>query len=429
MATRWPAASYAPRVSRTQKERREATIARLIDASITVIAELGYSRASAQVIADRAGVSSGALFRHFATMTDFITATAREAMTRQMGTFAARLAEVPEADISVVLQIVRENCATTTNNVMQELLVAARTDDTLRAALQPALQEFAVHMLGNAHLAIGNDVGLDEQELTTWLFMITDMFDFEALVQPLRPYPELVQLRVPLLAQLFTERLARASALPRRDAARAPGAMDQHVAATTPRGKLLLAAVAAVADRGYADTTVTDIVARAGMSRRTFYELHQDKDECIAAAFQFAVEFMETQLAEAFDIDGGDWRARVHAALDAYLRVLAADTACARVLHVEWLAAGQRLNIQRSRAKAVLARRAQGVFRLGRESGDLPADIPNHLFDALIGAIDDRIRECLNGPGAQALPLLTPDLYELTLALFGATNTAPPTHH
>ncbi len=63
-------------MARTQQQRREDTIARLLDASIATIIEVGYARASAKVITQRAQVSDGALFRHFPTMGDFMAATA-----------------------------------------------------------------------------------------------------------------------------------------------------------------------------------------------------------------------------------------------------------------------------------------------------------------------------------------------------------------
>ena len=68
---------HLPDMARTQQQRREETIARLLDASIDTIVEVGYARASAAVIARRAEVSDGALFRHFPTMGDFMAATAQ----------------------------------------------------------------------------------------------------------------------------------------------------------------------------------------------------------------------------------------------------------------------------------------------------------------------------------------------------------------
>src|ERR1700761_690701 len=80
---------------RTQQERREQTVGRLLEACIATIIEVGYARASAAVITKRAGVSVGALFRHFATMGDFMAATASEVLRRQLESFTKRVAEIP----------------------------------------------------------------------------------------------------------------------------------------------------------------------------------------------------------------------------------------------------------------------------------------------------------------------------------------------
>lgn len=70
-----PASLQDSHLHRTQQQRRETTIARLLDASIAItIIEFGYARTSAALIAKRAQVSGGALFRHFPTMRDLMAA-------------------------------------------------------------------------------------------------------------------------------------------------------------------------------------------------------------------------------------------------------------------------------------------------------------------------------------------------------------------
>src|SRR4051812_44090691 len=112
-----------PDMARTQQQRREETVARLLDASIDTIIEVGYARASAAVIAKRAQVSDGALFRHFATMGDFMAATAREVMRRQLGLFSKLVAEIP-ADRPALEESVKVHWEVTcnaTNTVLVEL--------------------------------------------------------------------------------------------------------------------------------------------------------------------------------------------------------------------------------------------------------------------------------------------------------------------
>ena len=65
-----------PAVRRTQAERREATIGKLVEATIGCLAELGYSGTSTGAICKRAGVSQGGMFRHFGTRLELIAAAA-----------------------------------------------------------------------------------------------------------------------------------------------------------------------------------------------------------------------------------------------------------------------------------------------------------------------------------------------------------------
>ena len=146
-------------MARTQQQRREETVARLIDASIDTIVEVGYARASAAVIAKRAKVSDGALFRHFATMGDFMAATALEVMRRQLDLFTKRVAEIPpdKPAFEAALGILRDVTGNDTNTVMYELLIAARTDEKLRVTLQAVLEEYAAKIQDVARSLPGAD--------------------------------------------------------------------------------------------------------------------------------------------------------------------------------------------------------------------------------------------------------------------------------
>lgn len=130
---------------RTQQERRETTIGKLIEATIAALQEVGHSRATVAEICGRAGVSQGALFRHFATRLDLLVATADEVSRRQVAEFDARFAGREPGRESVVeaIRLVRERARSPINMVWYELLQAARTDPELRERIEPALRRFA----------------------------------------------------------------------------------------------------------------------------------------------------------------------------------------------------------------------------------------------------------------------------------------------
>jgi AcrR family transcriptional regulator len=191
-------------MARTQQQRREETIARLLDASIDTIIEVGYARASAAVIAKRAQVSDGALFRHFATMGDFMAATAHEVMRRQLDLFTKRVAEIPanKPALEAALTILRDVTGNSTNTVVYELLIAARTDEKLRATLQDVLAEYAANIYDIARALPGADK-FPEESFAALVAIMTNTFDGAALVRAVLPQPEIEAQRIQVLAALL----------------------------------------------------------------------------------------------------------------------------------------------------------------------------------------------------------------------------------
>jgi AcrR family transcriptional regulator len=191
-------------MARTQQQRREETIAGLLDASVDTIIDVGYARASAAVIAKRARVSDGALFRHFPTMGDFMAATAREVMRRQLDSFTKQVAEIPadKPALEAALTIMRDLTGNATNTVMYELMVAARTDEKLRSTLQEVLTEYAANIYDVAKALPGADQYPDDTFMAL-VAIITNTFDGAAIVRAVLPQPDLEAKRIALLASLI----------------------------------------------------------------------------------------------------------------------------------------------------------------------------------------------------------------------------------
>jgi len=84
---------------RTQAERTATTRARLLDAAIDVLVDLGYARASTQEIARRAGVSRGAQLHHFPTREALVVAAVEHLVERRLAEFLTvdREAEAAQA--------------------------------------------------------------------------------------------------------------------------------------------------------------------------------------------------------------------------------------------------------------------------------------------------------------------------------------------
>jgi AcrR family transcriptional regulator len=192
-------------MARTQQQRREETVARLLEASIATIIEIGYARASAAVITKRAGVSVGALFRHFDTMGDFMAATAHEVGRRQLDLFTKQVAEIPSdtPGLEAVLAILRDITSNSTNAVLYELMVAARTDEKLNATLQSVLEQYAAKIYDAARALPGAE-SFPEDTFPVLVALVTNTFDGAAIVRAVLPQPDIDARRIELLMSLLS---------------------------------------------------------------------------------------------------------------------------------------------------------------------------------------------------------------------------------
>src|ERR1700722_15566924 len=200
-----PAGGGGPQMARTQQQRREETVARLLEASIATIIEVGYARASAAVITKRAGVSVGALFRHFDTMGDFMAATAYEVLRRQLDSFTKQIAAIP-ADrpaMEAGLTILRDITSSSTNAVLYELMIAARTDEKLNATLQNVLEQYTSKICDAARALPGAD-SLSQETFPVLVALLTNTFDGAAMLRAVLPQPDIEERRIALLSSLLS---------------------------------------------------------------------------------------------------------------------------------------------------------------------------------------------------------------------------------
>ena len=194
-------------MARTQQQRREATVARLLDASIDTIADVGYGRASAAVITKRAGMSVGALFRHFDTMGDFMAATAHEVLRRQLDAFTKQVADIPtdQHALEAALQILRQETLNSTNAVLYELMIAARTDDKLRNTLNEVLEQYRAKILDIALVVLGSE-GFPEEIIPVIVATLMNIFVSAAVIRAVLPQPEIEDQQIPLLMSLLSRK-------------------------------------------------------------------------------------------------------------------------------------------------------------------------------------------------------------------------------
>jgi AcrR family transcriptional regulator len=130
---------------RTQKERREGTIRKILDAATDTLIDNGYAEASVQRICDRAGVSQGALFRHFPSREDLMVAVGEDVGARILEAYRKKVAK--HTSIVDAVEVIRHACRSRINAAWYELQLAARTNEHLREALEPVSRRYYEHII------------------------------------------------------------------------------------------------------------------------------------------------------------------------------------------------------------------------------------------------------------------------------------------
>lgn len=119
-----------------------------------------------------------------------------------------------------------------------------------------------------------------------------------------------------------------------------PHGMPPAVVMGIQRERLLKATTEVVTSKGYAATTIGDLLAQSGLSRRTFYDLYVDKEDCYLAAFAAVSGQLEDRIAAAFD-SGATAEERITLAIEALAGFCVEEPDAACAILVESLAAGQ----------------------------------------------------------------------------------------
>ena len=95
------------------------------------------------------------------------------------------------------------------------------------------------------------------------------------------------------------------------------------------RDRLLDGLQRSIEERGYQETTVTDVVRHARASRRTFYLVFSTKDDCFVALMQAANRRLTQRIADAVD-PAAPWQAQARAAVEAYFDQVASEPGLSR---------------------------------------------------------------------------------------------------
>ncbi len=173
------------------------------------------------------------------------------------------------------------------------------------------------------------------------------------------------------------------------------------------RARMLTAMVQEVSERGAANVSVGHVVGRSGVSRRTFYEIFNDREDCFLAAFDDALKAVVAVAIPAYETSGS-WRVKLRASLVALLECLECDRATARLLIAESLASGPKALKRRHDVIAQLIALLEQSSSQTKKSNPSPSLTAEGIVGGVLSVLHARLVE--DDPG---------NLLELTGPLMG----------
>jgi AcrR family transcriptional regulator len=148
------------------------------------------------------------------------------------------------------------------------------------------------------------------------------------------------------------------------------------------RSRLLAAMVEVCAERGAANVSVAHVVARAGVSRRTFYELYSDREACFLGAFDDGVSRASRYVLDGYDPSAG-WAEQCRTALTGLLTFLTYERGMGQLLVVGSLGAGASALERRRRVLAQMI----ALVDQGRSETKAGAELPPLTAEGIVGGV------------------------------------------
>jgi AcrR family transcriptional regulator len=198
---------------------------------------------------------------------------------------------------------------------------------------------------------------------------------------------------------------------PRASAGRASQAYNGVVreqVSDLQRGRIVAATFEVSAQLGSANVTVAHVVERSGVSRRTFYELFADRQECLLAAFEQAVAYASARVLPAYESAKG-WREQIRAGLAALLSFIDDEPVIGRLLIVDSFGSGPATDARRGEIVEVLTR-AVDKARAEVKASIKPAPL---TAEGIVGGVLTVIHSRITENGKAVLSELTGPLMSM----------------
>lgn len=187
--------------------------------------------------------------------------------------------------------------------------------------------------------------------------------------------------------------------------------LSRSFVARNQRARILAAVADATAERGYARMSVEDVVRKAGVSRRTFYELFPNKDQVFLEAYERASNLLLAEVRAAENGETG-FAARITAGFRAFLELLRASPAFARMCIVEVMAAGPEAVAKRT---AVMGEFAALIEENAASELHSHGRVPAMHAHTIVAGAYEAVYRMIAADRTDELPALLPDLVESAL--------------
>ena len=426
--------------------------AQLIEALIEVAAERGYMDTSIEMVVSRAGLDRPAFDRHFRGKYDCFLSAWQEMNEECMASLMRAYDSAqywPDRLRAVAVEVVGSLCNEPNRACFAvEVLAAgdaarARRDMTMRviaSLIDAGRKEMddpesvphttAEALAGSAYGQVyAKVVRGDTDELPKLIpqlmsAAVMPYLGVEAALEELDRSRPTDRYRRPVAAEPADTPVGTADEEYPPELARLPPGrhgLPREFVAHNQRERLIAGLAEAIAENGYAGTTIAHITRHAAVSRRTFYEHFASKDECFVAAYDTVMAQLRERVGQAFE-EEDEWPHAVKAGIGAMLRFLAAEPHLARLCMVEALVAGP----------VVVERYDSAIqsfvpyFQSGRDgrSPEVLSRLSPTTEEALVGGMMSLIsRRIIAGKTAE-LESLLPDLVEFTLTPYLGSEEA-----
>jgi AcrR family transcriptional regulator len=187
--------------------------------------------------------------------------------------------------------------------------------------------------------------------------------------------------------------------------------LPPEVVAFNQRERLLAAVAQVVAERGYGEMTVADVIRLASVSRRTFYEHFKNKEVAFLAAYDAVDDHLHSVLAAAAE-SRDEWADRVVAVISALIDFFAGRPDLARLYLVEALAVGDAFE---ERAERSTTRLSELLAARGT-AGDPERQPAEGMEEAIAGGLLASLRRRVAAGEAERLRSLTAASIEFALS-------------